>query len=135
MEKRNSLRWEKMKKIFKKWRKCNRNIFKNMHVCLGFYCKHYKSVFKYQWIPPWSPDLCPKASNTANSPDQLIDFRLQSSARCMEKSPRHGKMVKTWKITLKRKFTENEILIQQNFKSRKQKDYGFNVWYVAIFKR
>ena len=42
-------------------------------------------------------------SDTANSPDQLIDFRLQSSTVCMEKSPRHGKTDKTQKIALKRK--------------------------------
>ena len=44
---------------------------------------------------------------------------------CMEKSLRHGKTDKTQKIALNGKFMENGILIKQNFKSTKQKNYGF----------
>ena len=62
--------------------------------------KVFLNTSEYPFLPP---NICQNASDIANSLYQLIDFRLQSSTKCMEKSPKHGKTYKTWKIALKRK--------------------------------
>ena len=75
--------------------------------------KHHKSVILIRVNTP----LTSKSLPNRQFPDQLINFCLQSSTMCMEKSLVHGKTDKPRKIALKRKIhTENWILIKRNFK-------------------
>ena len=85
--------------------------------------KHYKSVFKYKWIPSWASHLCPSASDTANYWSISVSTH---NNKLLIKSARHDKTDKTQKSHQNRKFMETGIFIKVNFKSRKQKTYGFS---------